>query len=67
MHYDNSGLAFAVQFIGSGGSNAIQGAQAIASRSFHVGSVARVALQTMQAVVKGPQTDFSRVAKEVKC
>ena len=50
---DNSGHAFAVQPIGSGGSDAIQGAEAIASPAFHVGSVGRVALQTAQAVVKG--------------
>ena len=65
---DNSGHAFAVQPIGSGGSHAIQGAQAIASPAFHVGSVGRVALQTAQAVVKGDSKSVRvRVLFEAGC
>ena len=39
--------------LGTRGNNALQAKQAVTSRTFHVGTEGRVALQTAQAVVKG--------------
>ena len=55
---DNSGHAFALQHIGSGASDVIQGAQAIDSPTFHVGSM------TAQAV---NNSDSKSVRVRVLC